>query len=603
MCKRTASAMLVCAASIALPCFAQNQATFNTMKTTSTSAVYFYNAYSVDLNNDGIPDVIGETGSAGFVTYISNGDGTFKPGYAYHFSSQYQANTPIAYGDFNGDGKIDLIAELSGTDQIAYFAGNGDGSFQSPVFESINMSGAHFEADELLVADFNRDGKLDLITGVNGPTAGVNDIVLIPGVGSGQFGTAKNIYTAPADHGPGWSLRLGDFDADGKADYAFSESTVCNQGGCTAGTLHVEYGDGAGNFADTTPYSSSGYVFVFNTGDLNNDGKTDIFGLSQSGGTPQLITLYGSSSRTFALHTMSSGLPPTSSGLGIPVIADFNGDGYADLAALGFDNGQNALVLFLGDNSPGTFSVETLLPPVGGGSDQVAFLAGDFNRDAKPDLAWISQNNSGSPIPLITDLNGTSGTFTSGCSYPAKGQGINACTLTGSSTSVTFHATAASFGKIRKLELWVDGTKIGEQRHDWGDHYNFFNLNTTLAAGSHKATYYAADIDNRLQRTDFSFSVGSSSTCSAPSSAGVHVCKPANGSTVGSPVAVQAAATITGTLARMEVWVDGVKKYSETTSKSFSTSIALGIGKHRFDIYAVNTAGTKWESTVYATVN
>jgi len=596
--------MLVCAASIALPCFAQNQASFN-IKTTSTSDNYFSHVYSVDLNNDGKPDLVGEKGSAlaGFGVYLSNGDGTFRPGYAYQFSTQYQSGSPIAYGDFNGDGKIDLIAELAGTNQLAFFAGNGDGTFQSPVYETIGLpSGQIFSGDEMLAADFNRDGKLDLITGGNGP-AGVNDLVLIPGEGNGHFGTAKNIYTAPANHGPGWSLRLGDFDADGKADYAFSESTVCNQGGCSAGTLHVEYGDGAGSFTDTTAYNSSGYVFEFNTGDLNNDGKTDIFGLSEGGGTPQLITLYGSSSRTFALHTMSSGLASTSSGLGIPVIADFNGDGAADLAALGVDNGQNALVLFLGDNSPGTFSVETLLPPVGAGPDQVAFVAGDFNRDTKPDVAWISRNNTGGPVSLVTDLNATSGTFTGGCSYPAKGQGINACTLTGSSTAVTFHATAASFGKMRKLELWVDGKKIGEQRHDWGDHYNFFNLNTTLAAGSHRATYYAADVDNRLQRTDFSFSVGSSSTCSAPSSAGVHVCKPANGSTVGSPVAVQAAATITGTLARMEVWVDGVKKFTETTSKSFSTSIALGTGKHRFDVYAVNTAGTKWVSTVYATVN
>lgn len=83
----------------------------------------------------------------------------------------------------------------------------------------------------------------------------------------------------------------------------------------------------------------------------------------------------------------------------------------------------------------------------------------------------------------------------------------------------------------------------------------------------------------------------------------MHVCKPANGSTVGSPVAVQAAANITGTLARMEVWVGGVKKYTEKTSKSFSTSIALGAGEHLFAVYAVNTAGTKWKSTVYATVN
>ena len=91
-------------------------------------------------------------------------------------------------------------------------------------------------------------------------------------------------------------------------------------------------------------------------------------------------------------------------------------------------------------------------------------------------------------------------------------------------------------------------------------------------------------------------------SCSAPSSAGVNVCSPVNGSTVSSPVTVQAASTITGTLARMEVWVDGVKKFTETTSKSFTTSIALPTGSHRFDIYAVNTAGTNWLKTVNATV-
>jgi hypothetical protein len=257
------------------------------------------------------------------------------------------------------------------------------------------------------------------------------------------------------------------------------------------------------------------------------------------------------------------------------------------------------VMTFLGNNTPGTFTPDQI--NVTPGSDQ-DLVAGDFNRDTKPDLAWTWRTSSG--MEIVTERNGTTtGAFTHGCSYPAKGQGINACTSTGSSTSVSFHATAASFGKMRKLELWVDGKKIGEQRHDWGDHYNFFNLSTTLATGSHKATYFAADVDNRLQRTDFSFSVGTSSTCSAPSSAGVHVCKPINGSTVGSPVAVQATATITGTLARMEVWVDGVKKYSETTSKSFSTSIALGSGNHRFGVFAVNTAGTKWETVVYATVN
>jgi hypothetical protein len=52
----------------------------------------------------------------------------------------------------------------------------------------------------------------------------------------------------------------------------------------------------------------------------------------------------------------------------------------------------------------------------------------------------------------------------------------------------------------------------------------------------------------------------------------------------------------------MEVWVDGVKRYSETSSKLLNTSVTLGSGKHRFDFYAANTAGQKWEATVYSTV-
>lgn len=58
-----------------------------------------------------------------------------------------------------------------------------------------------------------------------------------------------------------------------------------------------------------------------------------------------------------------------------------------------------------------------------------------------------------------------------------------------------------------------------------------------------------------------------------------------------------------GQLRPHEVWVDGVKKFTESASTSFTTSIALGGGKHRFDIYSVNTAGTKYLTTVYATVN
>jgi hypothetical protein len=67
-------------------------------------------------------------------------------------------------------------------------------------------------------------------------------------------------------------------------------------------------------------------------------------------------------------------------------------------------------------------------------------------------------------------------------------------------------------------------------------------------------------------------------------------------------VQVRAAANVTGTFARMELWVDGVKQYTESSSKTLSTSISVAAGSHRFAIFAINTAGTKWEGVSTATV-
>jgi hypothetical protein len=96
--------------------------------------------------------------------------------------------------------------------------------------------------------------------------------------------------------------------------------------------------------------------------------------------------------------------------------------------------------------------------------------------------------------------------------------------------------------------------------------------------------------------------VPTSATCSAPGSPGVNICSPSSGSTVSSPVNVQAVSAITGTLARVELWVDGVKKYTETSSTTLNTSLSLGAGGHRFTVIAVNTAGTKWQAVSTATV-
>ena len=92
------------------------------------------------------------------------------------------------------------------------------------------------------------------------------------------------------------------------------------------------------------------------------------------------------------------------------------------------------------------------------------------------------------------------------------------------------------------------------------------------------------------------------SSCSAPASAGVHICSPASGASVSSPVQVEATAKVTGTIVSTQLWVDGVKNFNAPGSTTLTTSVGLAAGTHRFTVIAVNTSGQKWESTVNATV-
>jgi hypothetical protein len=284
-----------------------------------------------------------------------------------------------------------------------------------------------------------------------------------------------------------------------------------------------------------------------------------------------------------------------------------------DIVVRGFDpstptQNENKLQFFL-QNEPGSFTEQTYTVSNSISSNEglnQLVMVGDFNKDTKPDVAVLYGSGVGvSPSAgesIISVLNTTSSGNWGGCGYPGTSQGIHVCATSGATASpVLFSASSNSFGDLRKMELWVDGKKIAEQHHAW-EQKAWFHLSSAFATGSHNGTFFASDVDNRLQKTTFSFTVGAAGTCSAPTSAGVHVCAPANGSTVSSPVQVKAAATITGTLARMEVWVDGVKKYTETSSKTLTTSISLGAGSHRFAVFAVNTAGTKWEGVVTATV-
>jgi hypothetical protein len=262
--------------------------------------------------------------------------------------------------------------------------------------------------------------------------------------------------------------------------------------------------------------------------------------------------------------------------------------------------------------------VETSAAPNAGGTVYPYYVGpavGMFNRDLKPDLVVAgSSGATGSSSDLVTGVNTTSWEYEADgfCNLPSTGNGILLCAPSSQQTSAqsqygggpgltTISAASNSFGMLRKMEFWLDGTKEEEEYNVSGPSaWISYSMITPAAGVTHTGTIYAANVDNTLQRYDFTFTAGNTCGTLPQGAYGVNVCTPQPDGSYGSPVQVIATAKITGTLDRMEVWVDGTKMYTETNSLTLNTTVSVSEAYHEYDIYAVNTAGQKWETTVFS---
>ncbi len=565
-------------------------ATFTTQTTTVTPTNLVLHG---DVNNDGFEDMVGVDNNTLQIT-LSNGDGTYRAPVTYPLKNA--GDYPSVLGDFNNDGKLDLIvgddyADQYGNTGFYVYLGNGDGTFAAPTFNVLSGQLISIKA-----ADVNHDGKSDLL--IDSSQSGGYNVQVWFGNGDGTFTPSQTTTNTNAGAG----ILVGDFNGDGKVDFA---ATNGSEG---YSYLGIFIGDGAGNFTQT--YSdSSGYNVLDVAADVNGDGRTDIIGSTAIYSTnavmqqPLLYVYYGNADGSMTQTQIST----QNCGTGYVSVADFNGDGIPDIASVEtgctYATASTTTVDILSGKGNNQFGPDTPIYTPSDFTYSLTLLRG--NRDTKPDLVLAqSSTNTGNPNLLTTFFNNSSGNFPT-CNAPNAATGIAVCSPQPSSTvssPVNFAIGAAGPIAMRKVEVWVDGSKVAEQLKDAFSNYSFLDASVSLAGGSHAVTVYAAGVDNSLQSKTFTLNVGSTSSCSAPTAPGVNVCSPANGSSEASPVNVQAASTVTGTLARMEVWVDGVKKYTSTTS-NLGTSLTMAAGSHRFDFYAVNTAGQKWETTVYSTVN
>ncbi|HEY0306888.1 MAG TPA: FG-GAP-like repeat-containing protein, partial [Acidobacteriaceae bacterium] len=311
-----------------------------------------------DFNGDGIPDIAVTTPGSNQLGILSillgNGDGTFRSS-VLQFPGPGEAPYYIVTADFNNDGKLDLVtASETG---LKIMLGNGDGTFQPA--QTITNAIAVIAA-----ADVNGDGNIDIVQVAGGA------VTVLLGNGDGTFTPASR--TSPVSGGT--SLVVADFNGDGKPDIAVTDYMDGN----TYLGIDVLLGNGDGTFGPQTVIAKNASVYGLAAADLSGNGKIDLVATNNS--NLPLTILMGNGDGTF---TQLPSDPATAFLASAVAVADFNGDGIPDLAVPDAISGNVYVLLGKGD---GTFTVDTFSPSIPYFiSDSI--VTGDFNGDGQSDMA------------------------------------------------------------------------------------------------------------------------------------------------------------------------------------------------------------------------
>ncbi len=257
-----------------------------------------------DLNNDGNLDIVAISAGNQLASYNGTGQGTFGNGQV--LASQSFTGSQIFLADTSGDGRLDVITNLTGGGGYV-FSSSASGSYVSSGPNAFGGIGAPRNIRGF--ADLNGDGKSDIITG-----AGDSDFGISLSNGDGSFGSYTSLTGLTIETGT--NITWGDFNRDGTIDLAYINDGY---------NLFIRNGNGNGTFQAARTIGPTAGPGELSAGDYDNDGYLDI-----------LVEFYGSNSTVLFGNGAGSFNRTTtfSNGLGFGLVAaqgDIDGDGVTDL--------------------------------------------------------------------------------------------------------------------------------------------------------------------------------------------------------------------------------------------------------------------------------
>jgi hypothetical protein len=402
-----------------------------------------------DFNGDGIPDlavapVLDEGNSE---VLLGKGDGTFtNANGSFGIGNGTSTSNSIAVGDFNGDGKLDLVETCASLDDqpcnlLLIQSGNGDGTFmQSPaVLIPLAFSGSQ----SMAVGDFNGDGQPDLAV----TNSGANGVNVFLNSGGGL----SAVSAIPATGDSPTSVAAADFNGDGKLDLAVTNSGSNN--------VTILLGNGDGTFTAAASPATGTAPNSIAVADFNGDGVPDL--AAANSGSNNVTILLGNGDGTFT----AAASPAADTGSTSVASADFNGDGKEDLVVA--NSRDSSATSLLAETTLAIATVKNI-SPVGVGTHLVkAIYSGDVNyggstsADVSLTVVPPGFTLSGTPVSVvagatgtstltITPTNGFSGTVSLQCdggSYPGSASDAPTCssippvTISGNAPATTTLST------------------------------------------------------------------------------------------------------------------------------------------------------------------